>query len=239
MGFGFVVARFGLFLQELMLTRADAVLQTSGLSVGLGVFLLVTGVLVCLIATWRHVVIIRALSQGQALAIRPSKLAISLALVLAAIGIVMAIYLVHARGTVDPSNPKGGTMSQANSGIVTRPGSLSVDDTVAKLRAMLQEKNIQLFALVDHSGEAAKVGMKMPPTKLMIFGNPKGGTPVMRAAPSVAIDLPLKLLVWENSAGKTQISYNDPAWLQQRHGIPADLVKNLGIVEVLAQSAAQ
>jgi uncharacterized protein (DUF302 family) len=79
----------------------------------------------------------------------------------------------------------------------------------------------------------------MPPTKLLIFGNPKGGTPVMLAAPTAAIDLPLKLLVWQDATGKTQISYNDPKYLQQRHDFPVELLPNLGVVEVLVEQAAR
>ena len=91
------------------------------------------------------------------------------------------------------------------------PSNHSVDDTVEKLKGILQAKGITLFALVDHSGEAEKAGMKMPPTKLLIFGNPKGGTPLMLASPSIAIDLPLKILVAEDASGKVWVSYNSPA----------------------------
>src|SRR5438270_616753 len=86
----------------------------------------------------------------------------------------------------------------------------SVDETVDKLKNILQSRGVSLFALIDHSGEAKKVGMKMPPTKLLIFGKPEAGTPVMIAVPSSAIDLPLKILVSEDSAGKVWISYNSP-----------------------------
>ena len=240
MGFGFVVARFGIFLQELITDRSDAALHSSGLSVALGVFLLATGVVVCLASTWRHVQIIRIISKGEEFLIKPSKLAITLALVLAMIGILMAFYLLHTRGATDGFNPKGNVMPQTNnSGIITHPSPHSVDDTVAKLQNLLQQKNIQLFALIDHSGEAAKVGLTMPPTKLLIFGNPKAGTPVMLASPSVAIDLPLKLLVWQDPEGKTQISYNDPKYLESRHGIPTELMQNLAVAGVLAQAAGQ
>src|SRR5437899_43626 len=98
------------------------------------------------------------------------------------------------------------------SGIITLPSQHSVDQTLEKLQALLRAKGVTLFALVDHSGEAAKVGMKLPPTKLVMFGNPKAGTPLMLAAPSVAIDLPLKLLVWEDAQGKVWLSYNSPAY---------------------------
>lgn len=122
-----------------------------------------------------------------------------------------------------------------DNGIISRPSAHSVDGTVEKLEGILQAKGVKLFALVDHSGEAEKAGMKMPPTKLLIFGSPKAGTPLMLAAPSIAIDLPLKILVWEDSQGKVWISYNSPAYLQQRHGLPADLIQNITVVESLAE----
>ena len=125
-----------------------------------------------------------------------------------------------------------------DNGIITKPSSHSVDQTVEKLKGILQAKGVTLFALVDHSGEAEKAGMKMRPTKLLIFGNPKGGTPVMLAAPSSAIDLPLKILVWEDGLGKVWLSYNNPLYLQGRHRIPADLLKNISVAEGLAEQAA-
>ena len=127
----------------------------------------------------------------------------------------------------------------SSNGIVTIPGHWSVDQTVQKLEAILQAKGVKLFALIDHSGEAEKVGMPMRPTKLLIFGNPKAGTPLMIAAPTIAIDLPLKVLVWENAEGKVQLSYNDSTWLQARHDLPADLVKNIAVVDALAAKAAE
>jgi uncharacterized protein (DUF302 family) len=122
-------------------------------------------------------------------------------------------------------------------GIVSKPSTHSVDETVAKLKGILQAKGVTLFALVDHSGEAEKVGMKMRPTKLLIFGNPKGGTPLMLASPSIAIDLPLKILVAEDTAGRVWVSYNSPAYLKERHNLREDLLQNIAIVEVLASAA--
>jgi uncharacterized protein (DUF302 family) len=124
-------------------------------------------------------------------------------------------------------------------GIVDKPSNHSVDQTVEKLKNILQTKGVALFALVDHSGEAEKVGMKMRPTKLLIFGSPKAGTPLMLAAPSVAIDLPLKILVWEDGNGKVWVSYNSPEYLKERHGLPQDLVQNIGVVETLASKAGE
>jgi len=126
-----------------------------------------------------------------------------------------------------------------NNGIVDKPTNHSVDETVEKLKGILQSKGVALFATVDHSGEAAKVGMKMPPTKLLIFGSPKAGTPLMLASPSVAIDLPLKILIWEDAQGKAWLSYNSPAYLQHRHSIPAELMQNIAVIEALASKAAE
>jgi uncharacterized protein (DUF302 family) len=124
-------------------------------------------------------------------------------------------------------------------GLIDISSSHSVDETVERVKGILQAKGITLFVLVDHSGEAAKAGMKMRPTKLLIFGNPKGGTPVMLAAPSAAIDLPLKILVWEDVQGKVWITYNTPAYLQQRHNIPPELLPNIAVIETLAATAAE
>src|SRR5271170_8048826 len=111
-------------------------------------------------------------------------------------------------------------------GFVSKPSKYSVPETISRLSAILKAKGIAIFALVDHSGEAEKAGLKMRPTQLLIFGNPKGGTPLMLAAPSVAIDLPLKALVWQDEGGKVWLSFNSPDYLQQRHGFPIELEKN-------------
>jgi Uncharacterized conserved protein len=129
-----------------------------------------------------------------------------------------------------PNNAKGLIDIQSNH---------SVDGTVERLKGILQAKGITLFALIDHSGEAAKVGMKMPPTKLLIFGSPRAGTPVMLAAPSSAIDLPLKILVWEDGQGQVRITYTSPGYLQERHKLPQDLVQDIAVIETLAAKAAE
>ncbi len=115
----------------------------------------------------------------------------------------------------------------SSSGIVDIPSHHSVDETVERVKNILAAKGVILFALVDHSGEAAKAGMTMRPTKLLIFGNPKAGTPLMQAAPSIAIDLPLKILVWEDAAGKVWLSCNSAAYLAERHHLPTDLLPAL------------
>jgi uncharacterized protein (DUF302 family) len=129
--------------------------------------------------------------------------------------------------------------TESGSGIIDKASNHSVDETVEKLKGILQAKGVTVFALVDHSGAAAKVGLKMPPTKLLIFGNPKAGTPLMVAAPSSAIDLPLKILIWEDVRGRVWLSYNSPAYLQERHGFPPELLPNIAVVEALATKAAE
>jgi uncharacterized protein (DUF302 family) len=127
----------------------------------------------------------------------------------------------------------------SDNGIASLTSKKTVDETVAGIKEMLAAKGVALFALVDHSGEAEKAGLTMRPTKLLIFGSPKAGTPLMQAAPSLAIDLPLKILVWEDAAGKTQISYNTPEYLRKRHNIPAELMQNIAVVKTLAAKAAE
>ena len=128
---------------------------------------------------------------------------------------------------------------QKEEGIVKIPSHHSVDETVDKLKTILKSKGVTLFAVIDHSGEAEKVGMKMPPTKLLIFGSPKAGTPLMLAAPSAAIDLPLKILVTEDAQGKAWISYNSADYLKERHGLPDNLLPNIAVVQALAAAAGE
>jgi len=129
--------------------------------------------------------------------------------------------------------------STPGNGIISKPSKHPVEQTVERLKSILQSKGVTLFALVDHSGEAENAGMKMRPTKLLIFGSPKAGTPLMLAAPTIAIDLPLKILVWEDSAREVWISYNSPEYLKERHGLPQELLANIAVVETLATKAAE
>jgi uncharacterized protein (DUF302 family) len=126
---------------------------------------------------------------------------------------------------------------RTQNGIVSLSSERSVDATVDRLKDILHSKGVTLFALIDHSGEAEKVGVKMPPTKLLIFGSPKAGTPLMLASPSTAIDLPLKILVWEDQQRKVWVSYNSPEYLKERHGLPPELISNIAVVEALAEKA--
>jgi uncharacterized protein (DUF302 family) len=130
-------------------------------------------------------------------------------------------------------------MTEAAVGLLTLKSAHSVDDTVARVRALLEAKQIREFALIDHSGEAAKVGLAMPKTQVVIFGNPKGGTPLMLAAPSVAIDLPLKLLVREDAGGQVWISYWSAKALLERHGLADSFAANIAVIEAIARQAAE
>ena len=115
----------------------------------------------------------------------------------------------------------------------------SVPETLRRLESLLQARGLAIFARVDHSGEAEKAGLKMRPTQLLIFGSPKQGTPLMVASPTLAIDLPLKALAWEDASGKVWLSYNTPEYLKQRHNIPDELLKNISGVGALLQKALE
>jgi uncharacterized protein (DUF302 family) len=127
----------------------------------------------------------------------------------------------------------------ADDGLVRVASHHSVEETLQRLEAAFAAKGLQIFARVDHSGEAEKVGLKMRPTKLLIFGSPKGGTPLMVAAPTLAIDLPMKALVFEDDGGKVWLVYNRPEYLQARHDVPAELIKNLAGAGPLMEKAVE
>src|SRR5271156_5228178 len=126
---------------------------------------------------------------------------------------------------------------KSGDGIISKASKLSVPDTLDRLEAILRAKGITVFARIDHSGEAEKVGLKMPPTQVLIFGNPKGGTPLMLAAPASAIDLPLKALAWQDADGGVWLSYNDPAYLKRRFEVTDDDIKGIAGIGVLIEGA--
>jgi|SRR5271156_2072016 len=115
----------------------------------------------------------------------------------------------------------------------------SAVDTVARLEATLQTKGLPILAKIDHSGDAAKAGLTMPTTRLFIFGNAKSGTPLMIATPTIAIDLPLKALIWEDTDGQVWLSYNSPDYLKKRHGIPENLLKNITGISAICEEAVR
>ena len=129
--------------------------------------------------------------------------------------------------------------ASSQNGLISLASRHSVEETMQRLELLLNQRGINIFACVDHSGEAEKVGLQMRPTKVLIFGNPRGGTPLMQAAPTVAIDLPLKALIWEDANGQVWLTYNDPAYLQSRHEFPADLLANLAGVTAILRNAVE
>lgn len=124
-------------------------------------------------------------------------------------------------------------------GLTQVPSRYTVDETLRKLEAAFVAKGMKIFAVIDHSGEAEKAGLKMLPTKVILFGSPKGGTPLMLAAPSLAIDLPLKALVAEDQQGKVTVTYNNPEYLRDRHGVPDDLIRNIAGAGALIEKAVE
>src|SRR5215467_3338564 len=124
-------------------------------------------------------------------------------------------------------------------GLIELSSRFALEETIKRLQSLFAEKGLQVFDVIDHSGEAEKVGLKMNPTKLLIFGSPKAGTPLMVAAPSLAVDLPLKVLVAENADGKVVVTYNDPEYLRARHRVPSELIKNLAGAGALIAKAVE
>jgi uncharacterized protein (DUF302 family)/uncharacterized membrane protein YidH (DUF202 family) len=240
MGFGFVVARFGLFLQALEGGRSSLQFRAYGPSFWFGTALIALGVVVNIVCARNHFVLVRELNRGGSAFNRPSWLAMGVALILAAVGLAMAIYLIAVGepGKTNSRREKTTTTDRQN-GIVTIGSHHSVEQTAGKLEEILRETGVKLFALIDHDGEAARAGMHVPATRLLISGNPKAGTPLMIASLTIALDLPLKILVWQDTAEKVWISYNSPACLQTRHGLSEELLSKIAVVETLAKAAAE
>jgi uncharacterized protein (DUF302 family)/uncharacterized membrane protein YidH (DUF202 family) len=242
---GFVLARFGFFLQEFSQARPDQHVVSYGHSLLFGTILILFGVLVCILSLIRYLRLIRDLKSGVQSFANASTLAIAVAILLSVLGLAMSYYLVATRHVPrpNPSVPKEASMPAIpepvrENGIVRMASKHSVAETVSKLETILQAKNVNLFAIVDHSGEAEKAGLKMPNTKLLIFGSPKAGTPLMLASPGAALDLPLKILVAEDAGGQVWISYNAPEYLHRRHNLPSPLMPNIAVIESIAANIA-
>jgi uncharacterized protein (DUF302 family) len=120
--------------------------------------------------------------------------------------------------------------------IVTKQTSRSVSETVAQLEELLESRGIKLFAVIDQQAEAHRAGLELRETTLVVFGSPVAGTPVMAASPLAAVDLPLKVVVWAGDDGGSNISYVTPAALAARHGLSADLARNLAAIEILTDA---
>ena len=242
MGFGFVVARFGLFLQQLQIVQHASSMQPYGLSLWFGTALIGAGVVLNLFSGWHHFRLIRTMDQGHWTRPHTATLAVLTSVFLALVGIGMAIYLISVRdsGHSHSGNSEESFMApNMSNGILNKRSNYSVDETLERLKHTLRGKRITIFAIVDHSGEAEKVGLKMRPTKLVIFGSPRAGTPLMAAAPGIAIDLPLKILISEDPGGNVWVSYNSPTYLQERHGFPQELLQNIAVVETFAAAVTE
>jgi len=244
MALGFVLARFGFFLQEFSSMRPNQPAISPGYSLWFGTLLILVGVLVSILSLLRYLRLLAMIRSGSGQFSNPSTLAVVVAIFLAVLGLAMSYYVISTRHVPANGTPNSGEVfmpAPANStlGIVRIESQHSVADTVSKLEGMLRAKNVKIFTIVDHSGEAERAGLKMPNTKLLIFGNPKAGTPLMVAAPSSALDLPLKILVAEDTRGKVWVSYNSPTYLQERHHLPEDLLPNIGVIAALAGEASK
>ena|ERR1700676_5235075 len=126
-----------------------------------------------------------------------------------------------------------------NNGLVHLGSTRSVSETMTALESVARGKGLSVLARIDHGGDAVEAGLTMPPTELLIFGNAISGTPPMLAAPTVAIDLPLKALVWQDEQGRVWLTYNNPQYLQERHGIPDQLLKNIAGITCISEEAVR
>src|ERR1700730_14925572 len=124
-------------------------------------------------------------------------------------------------------------------GIVTRPSPFSVEETLERLQKVMHSRNLTLFAHIDHSGEARRVGLTMQEAHVLIFGSPKGGTPLMIASPLLALDLPLKVLVWQGADNRTWVSSTSVAYLKVRYALPQELAGNLAVIDHVVEQALQ
>lgn len=129
--------------------------------------------------------------------------------------------------------------AQTGGNVVTKPSTYSVSETIDRIEKAVTAKGMKIFARIDHGGEAKKAGLEMRPTELLIFGNPKGGTALMLARPTAAIDLPMKALAWEDKDGKVWLTYNSPELLRDRHGVPTELTSKLDPVGKLLEQAVE
>ncbi len=132
----------------------------------------------------------------------------------------------------------GVSTSAVPAGMVLLPAQGSVADAWTRLDAAVAERGLTVFARIDFAADAAAVGMHLRPTRMLVFGNPRAGTPLLAAAPAAGIDLPLKVLIWEDAQGRVTVGYNSPAWIGARHGVPDELRARLQPVEQLAAIAA-
>jgi len=231
-GLGFVLDRFSIFLR-----MVQPELGTIGRIPHLhDLWLVLLSVAVNVLAISRHLSTVRAMRRAGLASAAPQTPVLVLAGLLTLLTAALALSISPAANAATPTRSDS---MEIGEGIIRRPSARSVPDTLDRLESILRGKGVQVFARIDHSGEAAKVGLKMPPTQVLIFGNPKAGTPVMLAAPTSAIDLPLKALAWQDAAGKVWLGYTDPAYFARRYGLTEAQVAPLGVIGQLVEAAVR
>ena len=212
-GLGFVLDRFSLFLRAMQISTGVAPGHLPHIR---GIWFVLLAFVVNVLAISRHLVTVRGMRRAGLSSAAPQSPVLVVAVLLTVLTAALGLSVVpEARAaTLQRSLPM-----ETGEGIMRKPSPRSVPETLDKLEGILKSKGITVFARIDHSGEAAKVGLTMPPTQVLIFGSPKAGTPVMLAAPTAAIDLPLKALAWQDAAGLVWLGYTDPAYFARRYGL--------------------
>src|SRR5215471_9934857 len=230
---GFVLDRFSIFLRMVEGTEVAAIGRLPHLH---GIWLVLLSVVVNVLAISRHLSTVRAMRRAGLGSAAPQAPVLVLAVLLTLLTAAMALSIIPA---ANAATSRRSDSMKIGEGIVRRPSTRTVPETVDRLESIVRGKGIQVFARIDHAAEAARVGLKMPPTQVLIFGNPKAGTPVMLAAPTSAIDLPLKALAWEDAAGKVWLGYTDPAYFGSRYGLTEAQVAPISGIGQLVEAAVR
>jgi uncharacterized protein (DUF302 family)/uncharacterized membrane protein YidH (DUF202 family) len=232
-GLGFVLDRAGILLRAMNVPAATIAEEAPHVR---GVWLVGLSLLVNVLAVSRHLATLRAMRRAGLTTAIPQGPVLVLALLLTIFSAALTITLLPpARAVTDRRTDA----MDIGEGIIRKSSPRSVPETLDRLEGILKAKGVQVFARIDHAGEAARVGLSMPPTQVLVFGNPKAGTPVMLAAPTSAIDLPLKALAWQDSAGQVWLGYTDPRYFARRYGLGDSRVAPLAVVADLVDAAVR
>jgi uncharacterized protein (DUF302 family) len=200
-----------------------------------GVWLVGLSLLVNVLAISRHLATLRAMRRAGLTTATPQGPVLLLAVLLTVFSAALTVSLIPAARATTPQR----TAMDIGEGIIRKASPRSVPETLDRLEGILKAKGVQVFARIDHSGEASKVGLTMPPTQVLVFGNPRAGTPVMLAAPTSAIDLPLKVLAWQDSSGQVWLGYTDPRYFARRFGLNEKQVAPLAVIADLVDAAVK
>ena len=232
-GLGFVLDRAGILLRAMHVPAATIAEEAPHVH---GVWLVALSLVVNVLAISRHLATLRAMRRAGLTTATPQGPVLLLAALLTVFSAALTITLIPAARAATPQRTAAMNIGE---GIIRKASPRSVPETLDRLEGILKAKGVQVFARIDHSGEAAKVGLTMPPTQVLVFGNPKAGTPVMLAAPSSAIDLPLKALAWQDSAGQVWLGYTDPRYFARRYGLSEQQVAPLGVIADLVDATVK